>query len=151
MYSDTVHRHWKSLLYFQNAVHFYGTCGNVISFMPPIIVLLFLPPMSMKPTDSQQCHVWTTYTEFHPNQKINVESTEQYSFTHLNKLRIYPCQFSWNSHTFNKYLWTSSLPNLVQIEYKLWRVNQNIFMLLSKEWLPLHLFAQNSQLLNDIT
>jgi hypothetical protein len=55
----------------------------------------------IKTTNAQQHYVPVPYNEFHPNQTINVESTDTNSFTPISRVWLSPRQFSQNSELVN--------------------------------------------------
>ena len=51
----------------------------------------------------------------HPNWIVNAKSTDKNSCIPLRKVSLSLHQFSQNSLPINKFLWTSSVPNSIQI------------------------------------
>lgn len=73
-----------TVLYFYNATCFHGTNINVISIMS-IKKGGFAAQIFMKLTNVQQHSLQISYTKFHPNHTINVETTHKKSFMSYTK------------------------------------------------------------------
>ena len=77
---DIIHKHYKGILYFQNVTHCHSTGINVFSIMATRKVWPSLQRF-LRNWHAQQHSVQISYTKFHPNWTLGVETTSKTSFT----------------------------------------------------------------------
>jgi hypothetical protein len=90
-----------------------GAHINVISFRL-MKSMAFLMLLIMKRKNPQPHNI--PYTEFFPNQTINMEITDVNYFISSYKMWLSLCQFSRNPQSLTQFLWTLSLPNFSKIK-----------------------------------
>ena len=67
-------------------------------------------------TNAQQHYAEVPYTEFQTNQTKHVESTNVNSCLHTSTLWLSLCESSQNSLSFNKFVWTSPVPDFIEVD-----------------------------------
>ena len=116
VFRDTGHGSYQVAVCFQKVVGFHSqrlggipltTIGKVFFFSLPMFQLRSLQ---------------ISYTEFHENHTMNVESTDLNSVTAMSKEWLSLFRFSRNSRSRLTILWTTPAPNFIQIGRKIFKI-----------------------------
>jgi hypothetical protein len=97
-----------------------------------------LPRATIHEVHTQQHYMQISYTELHPNQIINTQSTTINSMIPSNKVCILLHWFLLNSESLNTFLWPSAVRQCTQTGQKCRKYMQNLITPLHEVWLPLH-------------
>jgi hypothetical protein len=96
VYPVTQYRLYQGVLYFQNVIGFYSAHVNV----RPQEKCGLSSAIFAKRIKAEQYHVQLSYTTFHPNRTLNVESTDtnsvKYGFPRNTNLSINCCGYSFH-------------------------------------------------------
>lgn len=139
-----LHKIYHGIFCFQTVTRFDGTYLNVFPCTP--VRKCGLPWADFHETRKNSTELCVDfYTGFHPNRKINVETTDSNSFTLLSKVWLPLHQSEGNKQLLNELLWTPPLPNFIKIRQKFTKYSKLSLVPLLNFGFSLDRFLRHSQ------